>query len=362
MMVRFALIPLLAALLGACATPAARAPASAPVAAAPDTAPAKPKPLAEPAPAQYTRPCASLPSTPAEAFDCDRRSILAMAGEFRVRFAFDETAALSPGYAPRDPQRSGATELVEVIADDGRSIALQHILVMKIGDEDHVIKHWRQDWHYEPKTLLRYRGNGRFDREKVAAADARGAWSQIVYEVDDAPRYTGIGHWTHADGIDAWTSDLTLRPLPRREYSKRKDYQVLEVVNRHTLTPGGWVHEQDNTKVVIDEGGARHALARERGINEYVRIGDFDFGPGKAYWNKTKGYWADVRARWEAGLAMADSFVLTPDPDGEPRIMEFFGQAERVEKGETIARDEIDAILVRHGLPLPAGKAVAETR
>ncbi|MBP6328061.1 MAG: hypothetical protein KA372_12945, partial [Dokdonella sp.] len=57
---------------------------------------AKPAPLAEPAPVAYERPCASLPTTPEAAFECDRRSILAMAGEFRVRFAFDETAALAP--------------------------------------------------------------------------------------------------------------------------------------------------------------------------------------------------------------------------------------------------------------------------
>ncbi|MBN8480904.1 MAG: hypothetical protein J0L88_04860 [Xanthomonadales bacterium] len=334
-----ALIPLF--LLAACAGTPAKKPAATP-----------PKPIAEAAPAQYTPPCAQVPTTPAQAFECDRRSILAMAGEFRVRFFFDETAALAAGYAPHAAQRTGGTEMVEVIEDNGRHIALQHILVMKMGEDVHVIKHWRQDWHYEPNDLLRYRGRGRFEHEAVAVDASRGAWSQIVYDVDDAPRYTGIGRWTHANGVDAWTSDLTLRPLPRREYSKRTDYQAIEAFNRHTLTPGGWVHEQDNTKLVIDADGTRHALAREHGVNSYTRITDLDFGPGREYWAKTKAYWTSVRDAWARGAAAEPSFVLEPDPDSEPRINELFGQAERARKGETVPLAEIEDVLIHYGLPL----------
>ena len=341
-----ALIPLF--LVAACAgAPRAKAPAPAP------------KPIAEAAPAQYTPPCAQLPGTPEQAFECDRRSILAMAGDFRVRFFFDETAMLAAGHTPHAAQRTGGTELVEVIEDSGRSIALQHILVMKMGEEVHVIKHWRQDWHYEPTDLLRYRGRGRFEHEAVDPANARGAWSQVVYDVDDAPRYSGIGRWTHAHGVDAWTSDLTLRPLPRREYSKRTDYQAIEAINRHTLTPGGWVHEQDNTKLVIGTDGTFQAIARERGVNSYTRLTDFDFSPGREYWAKTKTYWATVRDAWARGAAAKPSFTLEPDPDSEPRINELFGQAERARNGETVPLSEIEDVMIHYGLPLtaPAGDA-----
>jgi hypothetical protein len=321
-------------LLAACATSAPK-PADKKIAKAEE-------PIALPAPATYTRPCAIEPKTPQEAYECDRRSILAMAGEFRVRFAFDETAALAPGYAPHDKQRSGGTELVEVIADDGTRISLQHILVL--GPEHIVVKHWRQDWQYEPKQILRFHGNGVFASENVAEADARGAWSQTVYEVDDAPRYAGIGRWRHDAGIDAWESDRTWRPLPRREYTKRTDYQALEVVNRHTLTPGGWVHEQDNTKLALDANGA-HALAREVGINRYTRISDYDFTAGRDYWNRTTAFWASVRADWNAFEAAHPRFTTSPEPNGEPRIDALFKLAERAEKGESIADSEIRAVL-----------------
>ena len=320
----------LALALTACATPYATK--------KPDTKTAKP--VAEAAPAAYTRPCAD------SSFECDRKSILAMAGEFRVRFAFDETAALAPGYAPHDPQRSGGTELVEVIADDGRHISLQHILVL--GPDHAVVKHWRQDWQYEPAHVLRFRGNGRFETETVAADAAKGAWSQTVFEVDDAPRYAGIGHWTHDEGVDAWTSDRTWRPLPRREYTKRSDYQALEVVNRHTLTPAGWVHEQDNTKLAIASDGKVTSLAREVGVNSYTRITDYDFGAGRTYWQKTGAFWTDVRGRWQRIEDANPRFTTSPEPNGEPRIEAFFTLAERVEKGEAVAPAEIDAVFAKY--------------
>ena len=42
----------------------------------------------------------------------DRAAILAMAGEFRVTFQFQETVAVAPGYELHEPYRSGATEFV----------------------------------------------------------------------------------------------------------------------------------------------------------------------------------------------------------------------------------------------------------
>jgi uncharacterized protein DUF6607 len=302
-----------------------------------------PEPIAQAAPVSYVSPCADVPAGPTRSFECDRRSILAMAGEFRVRFAFDETVALAPGYAPHAAQRTGGTELVLVIADTGEHISLQHILVL--GKDHTVVKHWRQDWQFQPKEVLRFRGSGRFDTEPVAATAADGAWSQTVFEVDDAPRYAGIGRWKHRDGEDSWASDRAWRPLPRREYTKRSDYQALDVVNRHTLTPAGWVHEQDNTKLAIGADGTITSLAREVGVNSYTRIGDYDFAAGRDYWQKTASYWSDVRGEWERFEREHPRFTTSPEPNGEPRIDAFFKLAERAGKGEAISPDAVRALL-----------------
>ncbi len=195
----------------------------------------------------------------------------------------------------------------------------------------------------------------------MAGGAAKGAWSQTVFEVDDAPRYAGVGHWTHGEGIDAWTSDRTWRPLPRREYTKRNDYQALDVVNRHTLTPAGWVHEQDNTKLAIAADGKVTSLAREVGVNSYTRITDYDFGAGRTYWQKTSAFWSDVRGRWQriedANHEDANQrFTTSPEPNGEPRIDAFFTLAERGrERRDGVARrDRCRIREVRDDAPNPS--------
>jgi len=63
-------------------------------------------------------------------------------------------------------------------------------------------------------------------------------------------------------------------PPPGREFSVRKDYHVLIGTNRHTITPTGWVQEENNLKLATDQ---RKYLAREYGVARYERIRDADF-------------------------------------------------------------------------------------
>lgn len=211
----------------------------------------------------------------------DRKAILAMQGEYTVDFAFDETVLLQPGYERASAQRSGGDETVIVVEDSPGRIVLQHILVdAKSG---HVTKHWRQDWVYEAKSRFDFNAEQTWTVHALPADATRGAWTQCVYEVSDAPRYCGTGRWTHANGISTWTSGNTWRPLPRREYTKRSDYNAMEVVNRHTITPGGWTHEQFNTKVLRKADGSRVYLAREFGFNDYQKTTEIDFKPAYKY-------------------------------------------------------------------------------
>jgi hypothetical protein len=231
------------------------------------------------------------------AFDCDRRAILSMLGEYQVSFNFHETAVLKAGYVRNDPKHSGGFEVV-VLADDSDSrISMQHILV---GASGMIIKHWRQDWVYEMSSHWVYVGVQRFDTHHRKPASVPGTWTQLVYGVNDGPRY----------GVSTWTSGRTWRPLPRREYSKRKDYQLLNVENRHTITPQGWTHEQDNTKV-MRKNGEDTILVREFGFNDYRRITGFNFSPGLDYWEATSPFWTLVRKRWDREL----------NKEGETRLL-----------------------------------------
>jgi len=279
-------------------------------------------------------------NTQACAKEQDREAILAMAGEYRVSFQFMETVALQPGYVMHKPHVSEATEYVKVLEDTGDRIVLQHILVLSDPDEQtdqRVVKHWRQDWEYENRQLYAFEGERTWAPQTLSEDEARGTWTQRVFQVDDSPRYQSHGRWTHEGGVSAWQSEPTWRPMPRREWLERDDYDVLVAVNRQTLTPDGWVHEQDNIKLVLpDREGVERghaepvALAREVGLNRYVRIDDFDFSPGHAYWQETESFWADVRAAWEAWFATGEVIALHGRVDGQPMWRHFFALADEI--------------------------------
>jgi hypothetical protein len=247
-------------------------------------------------------------------FDRDRKAIFAMAGEFKVNFNFEETVVLKPGYQRHEPHRSDGHEFVEAIEDSGDRIVLQHVLVDPQGK---VTKHWRQDWVYQPSWLWECAGGGTWKKHSVKSADAQGKWAQLVYQVDDTPRYAALGRWQHDGNESAWTSETTWRPLPRREYTTRSDYDVLASVNRHTITPDGWVHEQDNIKVVLKQGGSNESLVRERGTNYYSRATGYNFAPGRDYWRNTAAYWAEIRNKWAEYWRTHDQLKLRDKVDGQ---------------------------------------------
>ncbi|QRO01242.1 hypothetical protein JRI60_20530 [Archangium violaceum] len=253
----------------------------------------------------------------------DRAAILQMAGNYRVGFAFDETVGLSEGYTLHEPYRAKATEWVEVLEDTPRRISLQHVLVTERDGKRSTLKHWRQDWTFEDTTLLEFRGHRTWERRVLAPHEVTCTWSQAVYEVDDGPRYEGYGRWTHAHGVSAWQSEESWRPLPRREYTKRSDYDVLVTTNRHALTPTGWVHEQDSLKVVL--GPNPHALAREHGLNVYTRQpADAASTEASTAWKQTQGFWSEVRDEWRTLFQSHPRFTLRDSVEGKPRYEHLF--------------------------------------
>ncbi|MEM1380706.1 MAG: DUF6607 family protein [Pseudomonadota bacterium] len=272
-------------------------------------------------------------------FERDRAAILAMAGTYDVTFDFIETVSLHVDYDVKDRKLSGATEVVLVVEDLGDFISLQHILLMGRGERAFVLKHWRQDWRYEPEDVLTFIGGNAWTMTDVSRAQAKGAWSQQVYQVDDSPRYGGVGRWSYDNGVPAWTPALAWRPLPRRDMTTRDDYHAVEAVNRHAITPRGWVHEQDNTKVVLSTGEPQ-ALVREIAVNTYARS-DTDASAVFAQWDATKEYWQGVRAIWTAFEAEGQPYALTLKGEPQELYMPLLSFASQVEKGEMTTKDAV---------------------
>lgn len=287
----------------------------------------------------------------------DRLAILAMAGDYRTSFDFIETMGFSSDYEPPAPYQSWGTERVYVIADSEDFISLQHILVMEFVAEDGsvsepmVVKHWRQDWQYEDDSIHEYRGHNTFERRAYESSRVNGSWSQTVYQVDDSPRYEAFGVWRHNSGLSEWESSAKRRPLPRREFSVRDDYQALFGRHRITISEFGWVQEEDSLKLVLDSANEPATdlpyLAREVGISRYDLIKNHDFTAGDKYWEKTEAFWQDVRSYWTNLYATTESFTVNKRADNQLMFVTLFQMADQSYPDADSRQQAIKAAITR---------------
>lgn len=272
-------------------------------------------------------------------FARDRRAILALTGVFQTKFEFLESFAIDPKKKLDVPYRSWGTEWVFPIEEREDFISLQHIMVMYFVDPKTqkvtgpmVMKHWRQDWTWQAKEAFVYLGKNTWKKHKLSRSERRGKWLWSVYQVDDSLRYEGLGQWYHDKVASTFSTERLYRPLPRREKSFRKDYDILVGKDQLILTPYFWFHEQKNWKFKghldkkLKEQG--EFLSRELGHNSYKRLEKFNDQAAKDYWKQTKDYWRAVRETWEDLKRKKNSFLLKTSVGGEYLFARHFQEAE----------------------------------
>ena len=277
---------------------------------------------AVPAPALADDPITRAEDAARAAFEADRQAILAMAGDFKVTFDMQESTPWLEGYQPLERKISGGYESVRVIEDTGTKIVLQHLLVTGDDANPHIVKHWRQDWHYAPEKILSFTGGDTWEWTAVPEALRAGRWSQTVYQVDDSPRYAGWGAWETTHGVKRWRSNWTARPLARRDAIRHPIYDRYVGINRHQLTPTGWIHWQDNTKMMPspDGSGAVVPVVQEYVLNTYERFDGYNVAAAEAYWAKTRAYWDAVRAKWDEVAAAGTGIRIAQEPSAGTAI------------------------------------------
>ena len=200
----------------------------------------------------------------------DLNSIKSMCGCYEVKFNFAETFNYpkdSINYKKSTTKHDSGLEWIELVENQPNKLVLQHLLIVGKGEND-IVKHWRQDWLYENTDLYTFYKDNTWKYNKLLSNNVKGQWTQKVYQVDDSPRYEGSSSWVHVDGTNYWRN-TTDAPLPRREHTKRNDYNVLKRRNIQEITTLGWIHEQDNDKLIRDTNGKDVLLAQEKGIAEY---------------------------------------------------------------------------------------------
>lgn len=297
-------------------------------------------------------------------FDADRANILGMAGDYKVTFDFREQTAWRPDYTPIDPKVSAGFEAVRVIEDTGKRIVLQHILVVKDEDgKEFPIKHWRQDWVYEPQSYLVYADLDEWKLEQTPERLRKGRWSQTVWQTDDSPRYGALGEWETQAGVARWRSGWTWRPLARRDAVRNPDYDRYYAINRHALTPTGWIHWQDNTKMG-ENAGELTPYVQESVLNTYTKDDSFNARRADDYWTATKDYWAAVRAEWDAAVARGNGAVRVAEEaeNGSVSGPALMSLADDIEAGKISTGDAIVKAKTVIAEATAGGESVAEAR
>jgi len=283
-----------------------------------------------------------------------KQSIEKLCGCYNIEFKYAETFSPDTAYKFHPRDYSYATELALPIEVTDTKISIQHLLLIS---DDMIIKHWREDWVYEPTTLLHYEGDKHWVKDELKPQESKGKWAQTVWEVDDAPRYQGMGTWVSSGDKTYW-ENTTNAPLPRREYTVRSDYNILKRGNRIALTDAGWVHEQDNEKL-LRAGGKDKLIAQEKGYNIYTRTKDSECAAAKAYWEKNKAFWETVRAQWQQTLAKNPQLTLKTKADGKP-MYEYFDALLKQWSSRSVAAQElpgkVDEVLAKF---LEKGDAVS---
>ncbi|MEP2280861.1 DUF6607 family protein [Maribacter sp.] len=230
----------------------------------------------------------------------DQEAIKSMCGCFEVTFNFAETFNYSTDslYKPSKTKVDKGLEWAELIVNEDDKISIQHLLQVGNPAAPHIVKHWRQDWLFENTDLYGYNANNTWAYSSLPADQVKGQWTQKVYQVDDSPRYEGSSAWVHVDGKSYWENTADA-PLPRREYTTRSDYNLTVRGNRHEVTDYGWLHDQDNAKVIREDGKKDVIIAKEKGYNTYVKVDDSRCAAAAAWWKSNTDKWALVRTKWD---------------------------------------------------------------
>lgn len=242
----------------------------------------------------------------------DIQSIKSMCGCFEIEFNFAETFVFSEkdDYQKSKTYKTRALEWGQLILDEKNKISIQHLLIVGSKQFPSIVKHWRQDWIYQNTDLYLYDKNDKWSYVSLNKKDVKGQWTQKVFQVDDSPRYEGSASWVHQDGKSYW-ENTTPAPLPRREFSKRSDYNVTMRGNRHEITSDGWVHDQDNKKIQ-KEDDSQFVLAHEKGYSTYTKVPDSECKAAVDWWDKNGSKWKMVRDKWDIIYSSNKDLTLKP--------------------------------------------------
>ena len=269
----------------------------------------------------------------------DINAIKSMCGCFEVSFNFSETFNYVNDslYVPSGNKIESGLEWAQLVIDEKDQISIQHLLQVGNPSNPYIVKHWRQDWTYENQNLYNYEGDNKWFYLNKRKKDIKGQWTQKVYQVDDSPRYEGSGTWVFVDNKKYW-ENTTNAPLPRRENTIRSDYNVMIRANRLEITDNGWIHDQDNLKVIHHSNKNDIIIAKEKGYNFYKKVDNSRCKGASDWWKINQNKWSIVRTKWNKIYSLNQDLHLKEKVDNMALYKHLFSDKYQTE-------DEINSLI-----------------
>ncbi len=266
--------------------------------------------------------------------DQDAEAIKKMCGCYEVSFNFAETFQHVEDslYKPSKNKVTGGLEWAQLVTDEDGMIQIQHLLQVGPPSQPMIVKHWRQDWIYENRDFYMYNADNEWSNVEKSQDAVEGQWTQKVYQVDDSPRYEGSATWVHVDGKSYW-ENTTPAPLPRREYTVRSDYNLTMRGNRQEITDNGWIHDQDNQKILREKGAEDLLIASEKGYNIYKRVDNSRCAAAQEWWKENYNKWEAVRDTWSEIYGRDKDLVLKEKYENK-RLYDYLFDENLTEKSE----------------------------
>lgn len=276
--------------------------------------------------------------------ELERDLICSLAGNYKVDFKFVDTFAPNKDYQYPDRYFSEAKEVVLLLENSKDKISLLHLLYVA---ENVVIKHWRQDWIYENREILSLVKGHEWKKTQISEKQAKGTWTQKVYQVDDCPRYEGYGTWVHVDGRHFWES-LADAARPRRDVTTRNDYNILRRFSHIEIFDNGdWIIEQDNQKILRDENGEEKLICLEKGLETFTRQ-DYDSSYAVGWWEQKKNFWQTVQKIWTDFIDSNEKIKISDDESLYNAQFKLADQFTGDQFDEAAAQKAIRELLAKH--------------
>ena len=86
--------------------------------------------------------------------------------------------------------------------------------------------------------------------------------------------------------------------------------------------------EQDNKKIVRSATGDK-LLAREKGLEEFIKTDPKSFGYAQKWWKENESFWKDTRATWDTVFAENNVIKLAAKVDNKLLYEQFFALSDQ---------------------------------